>query len=61
MSTDKKLIDPASDAEIETARRLYQCDDVEIDDIAETSRADYGFWVAAWVWITNDDCQESEQ
>ena len=44
----------ATEAEIATARRLWQGDDLEIDDGAAISRdteEGRGYWVAAWVWI----------
>lgn len=30
-------------------------DDVQIDDDATVSEADGGAWVAAWVWVPQDD------
>ena len=56
MSRTKKIEDP-SPFLIEKARRLYQWgsdDNIEIDDEAETSEADEGIWVQAWVWVPKD-------
>jgi hypothetical protein len=42
---------------IEQARQRYQYgsdDNIEIDDEAETSEADEGIWVQAWVWVPKD-------
>lgn len=52
---------PATAAEIQTARDLYQTDDVEIDDNAAVSRTDEGMWVAAWVWINNEELEGAAQ
>ena len=43
---------------IETARNIHQDCDVEIDDDAKLSRVDngdHGNWVAAWVWVSDED------
>ena len=56
MSRTRKIVYP-SPFLIEKARRRYQYDsddDVEIDDEAETSEADDGTWVQAWVWVPKD-------
>ena len=57
----------ASKALIERTRKLYQTDDVEIDDHGvETSRAadgegegengePVGSWVQAWVWVADSE------
>lgn len=40
---------------IAQARESYASDDVEIDDAPEVSEADNGVWVAAWVWVRDDE------
>ena len=47
----------ADKALIEAARTRYQSDEVKIDDVAATSRADEdgGTWVQAWVWILDEE------
>lgn len=40
---------------IETARDLYACDDIAIDDGAAISETESGTWVAAWVWVAKAD------
>jgi len=45
----------ATPAEIDRAREAY-CDsseDIEIDEVAFTSRTENGTWVQAWVWLPN--------
>lgn len=46
---------PATEAEIEAARLLYETDDEEIDTDALASRLDekdgIGAWIQAWVWL----------
>jgi len=37
--------------QIENARCLHQCDEIEIDDEALVSEAEDGYWVQAWVWV----------
>lgn len=47
----------ATPAEVDRAREAY-CDsseDIEIDDVAFTSRTDDGTWVQAWVWLPYDN------
>lgn len=39
---------------IKTARDLYSCDDIAIDDGAALSETDEGTWVAAWVWVPRE-------
>lgn len=47
---------PASDAQRTRALELYDHgDDLELDDVANTSQGDGGTWVAAWVWLPDDD------
>ena len=50
----------ATPEEIEAARDIWQCDDIQIDDDACTSKSQdspSGYFVQAWVWI---DTGESE-
>lgn len=48
-------------AAVQRARNLYADDDLEIDDNPEVSRvsplyqADPGYWVAAWVWVPDNE------
>ncbi len=47
----------ATEKEITEARRIWQDDDLEIDEGAAVSRdteTNTGYWVAAWVWIDNE-------
>lgn len=47
---------------IQTARDMYQNDDVEIDDNAKLSRNDEdGSWVAAWVWVRYEEVKGYEE
>ena len=46
---------PATDAEIERARRLYGTEAVQIDNDAVTSRTDGGVWVSAWLYLADSD------
>lgn len=46
-----KLLDPR----ITTARETYCCDDLVVDDDADIRDADGGCWVAAWLWLPNED------
>lgn len=39
---------------LQTARDLYACDDIQIDDGAALSETKSGTWVAAWVWVSKD-------
>lgn len=51
---------------IRRARNLYASDDIEIDEHPLTSRvdpelqADPGYWVAAWVWVRDDEDGEED-
>lgn len=36
---------------VQTAKDMYESDDLEIDDSAGKSSADDGNWVQAWVWV----------
>lgn len=49
------LSTPATEEEIQAARDEYQNDDVEIDEGALASHADGGVWVAAWVWLGDEE------
>jgi hypothetical protein len=42
---------------VEKARALYEGSDgdLEIDDDASTSPGEGGTWVAAWVWVPQED------
>lgn len=40
---------------ITRARELYADDETEIDDDPAVSHADDGTWVAAWVWVSNEE------
>lgn len=40
---------------IQQARDDYTNDDIEIDDNPPVAVADNGVWVAAWVWVQNED------
>lgn len=58
-----KPFSPATEEEIELARKKYQeseYPDVEIDDDAGTSEGDEGTWVQAWVWLSNEDLGREE-
>ncbi len=39
---------------LQTARDLYACDDIQIDDGATLSETESGTWVAAWIWVSKD-------
>lgn len=56
----------ATDEEIAVARKMYCGNphdidicgnpyDIDIDDGAKVSVSDEGVWVAAWVWVPNDE------
>jgi hypothetical protein len=48
----------ATPEQIAAARRLHECDEVEIDNVAATSPTDEGgTWIQAWVWLP-DECLE---
>lgn len=48
---------PATAAYIAYARQQYAAssDDIEIDDGPEVSIAEGGAWVAAWVWVDQEE------
>lgn len=49
---------PEEQLAIQVAREKYadpSNDDIEIDDFPATSIGDGGIWVAAWVWVRDDD------
>lgn len=50
-------VDPIKAAYIIQARWKYtkSTDDIEIDDHPNVGVADGGAWVAAWVWVTQED------
>lgn len=45
----------ASDEEREAAEAAHATDELEIDDDASVSRGDDGYWVSAWVWVSEPD------
>jgi hypothetical protein len=52
----RAICTPATEAEIQAARLLYETDEVEVDMDALASHADdekdvMGVWVQAWVWV----------
>lgn len=49
--------DPIKAAYVARARRQYTAstDDIEIDDHPNVGVAEGGAWVAAWVWVTQED------
>lgn len=50
--------DFATDEERQAAVDKYASDDIEFDDQSKISRpegGDIGYWVAAWVWIQEED------
>ena len=48
------------DLYVSKARELYADDDLEIDDNPNISVAENGMWVAAWVWVSDDDMRAAE-
>lgn len=60
------LTDPKAPSEdlsdyIQVARDVYTNDDIEIDDInPATSKGDGGCWVAAWVWVADEEARPSD-
>lgn len=50
----------ATEDEIKRARKLYQTDEIEIDDLnVKVSIAEGGTWIAAWVWLPNEETEGS--
>jgi hypothetical protein len=45
---------PEDDAFVDAARE-HADDDLEVDGMAFTSRADEGCWVSAWIWISDKE------
>jgi hypothetical protein len=45
---------PASKEQKERARELYESETINIDDDAEVSEYDDGYWVQAWVDVPNE-------
>ena len=39
---------------IKLARKLYVCEDIEIDVSPKTSVTDEGGWGQAWVWVPGE-------
>lgn len=61
MTTETISATPATSKEIEVARAIHQDGDTEIDDNATVSRADgEGRWVSAWVWVSDDEMEDSQ-
>jgi hypothetical protein len=52
------LADPALR---EAAFQEYATDDIEIDDEPATSKGEDGTWVAAWVWIPDEEEEKSSE
>lgn len=55
--------DRATNAEINRARQEYannSDDNIEIDEEAKASRGDDGVWVAAWVWLADNEEEEED-
>jgi len=50
----------ATDDQLAEARAIHANDDLEIDDDATVSEADNGYWVQAWVWVPQDDEDDSD-
>lgn len=44
---------------IETAMDSYDKDEISFDLNPEISRGEGGAWVAAWVWVDNEDEDEN--
>jgi len=45
-----------------TAREAYACEDIKIDEVEfpyDVAEGEDGTWVSAWVWVSNDDIQET--
>jgi len=45
---------------IDQARSEYGSDEIQIDDDADTSRADDGTWVQGWLWIADPETEGDE-
>lgn len=55
MSRDQKYV--------ARARVMYASDDIEIDDnpmVSEDHPGINGKWVAAWLWVSDDEIEEEE-
>lgn len=48
---------------IRRARKMYESDDIEIDDMPALSRGEVmdGTFVSAWVWVPTHDYDEAEE
>lgn len=46
---------PGNPTVISAAREAYGDDECEIDDDAQVSEGEGGTWVAAWVWVEDED------
>jgi len=54
---------PSDAQHIQAARDMYAApsdDNIEIDDKPELSLSDYGTWVAAWVFVRDEDVKGFE-
>jgi hypothetical protein len=57
MQPKRRGIDMAEELPAVTAaRREYASDELRIDDKPAVSPCDDGAWVAAWVWVWDDNC-----
>lgn len=50
----QKAVEQQHAAHIECARELYCTDELEIDEAPAVSAGDGGVWVAAWVWVYDE-------
>lgn len=51
----------ASEEQIERARaKTGWSDEIEVDEGAKLSVADDGVWVAAWIWLQNENTEGEE-
>jgi hypothetical protein len=39
------------------AAELFATDECQIDDDAQVSEADEGVWIAAWLWLPEEDSE----
>lgn len=53
MNEDKERQFATSD-EVTMARRIYETNNIEIDEYPQVSVADNGVWVQAWVWLPKE-------
>lgn len=57
------LFTPATQEQIDAAREIHQCNEVEVDDNAGTSDSEdgTGYWVQGWVWIDTPDDEDEDK